>query len=219
MATKDPANWLAAQRRERGWQRLLAHLRDAPGHLTPQSGGPCSTTMRYPPTLLRSSTPSSATPIEQPMATSLPWSAPATARTRSSRRSSWPPAERLTGGSRRPVAPWPRRDMRLRILNRGHDLPTRLTFAVVRRMARACGWPAPVHPGETCRPTTALGRPSPAASTAGAAMGSWSGCWPRSTAAPTPVGSWTGWSTTWTAAWSAPTSTPPAPAMPLRWGM
>jgi hypothetical protein len=76
--------------------------------------------------------------------------------------------------------------MRLRILNRGHDLPTRLTFAVVRRMARACGWPAPVHPGETCRPTTALGRPSPAASTAGAAMGSWSGCWPRSTAAPTP---------------------------------
>jgi uncharacterized peroxidase-related enzyme len=27
--------------------------------------------------------------------------------------------------------------MRLRILDRGHDLPTRLTFAVVRRMARA----------------------------------------------------------------------------------
>lgn len=34
MATKDPApNWLAAQRHEREWQRLLAHLRDAPGHL------------------------------------------------------------------------------------------------------------------------------------------------------------------------------------------
>jgi hypothetical protein len=27
--------------------------------------------------------------------------------------------------------------MRLRILDRGHDLPTRLTFAVARRMARA----------------------------------------------------------------------------------
>jgi alkylhydroperoxidase family enzyme len=36
MVTKDPTpNWLAAQRREREWQRLLAHLRDAPGHLTP----------------------------------------------------------------------------------------------------------------------------------------------------------------------------------------
>jgi alkylhydroperoxidase family enzyme len=36
MVTKDPApNWLPAPRREREWQRLLAHLRDAPGHLTP----------------------------------------------------------------------------------------------------------------------------------------------------------------------------------------
>ena len=34
MVTKDPApNWLAAQRHEREWQRLLARLRDAPGHL------------------------------------------------------------------------------------------------------------------------------------------------------------------------------------------
>jgi hypothetical protein len=112
-------------------------LRDAPGHLTTAVRRAVFDNDEVPADLAPFVDTVVRCAYRVPTATLLPWSAPATARTRSSRRSSSPPPKRPIGSSRLPVAPWPRRDMRLRILDRGHDLPTRLTFAVVRRMARA----------------------------------------------------------------------------------